>query len=297
MIWLSFEVSHSAQYQRWPLGHPVATGWWSGRETCVITRITCLFGLSSEHTFCARYPLVKLWLSKIQSYLSTWLSAFGSPLDNLPTKQPFWDRPGVLVDRAVVEAQLRSPLQCADFLAAAFPHSVCFASFILRSATWWRSSQSSGRPSPGLAPMHPTSVPLWCFGRRLWNSWFCLWQNCQTSWAKWTDSSSFCVGRHTNCQEAKRPDEGKCPDGLSLIPWHGGKSWCWDVTVSYVCYCFWPTWVKESPVFQVMVERLFSYFSRFLFFFVISIQIVTTELFCIFVIFFWPSFLRGFKNQ
>jgi len=29
--------------------------------------------------------------------------------------------------------------------------------------------------------------------------------------------------------------DGKRPDGLTLIPWHSGKSLCWDVTVTCLC--------------------------------------------------------------
>ena len=41
----------------------------------------------------------------------------------LPSKQPFWDRPGVLADRAIVESSLTTPLHRASFLAASSPHS------------------------------------------------------------------------------------------------------------------------------------------------------------------------------
>ena len=41
----------------------------------------------------------------------------------LPPKQPFWDRPGVLVDQALVRSSLTSPSQSASFLAAASLHS------------------------------------------------------------------------------------------------------------------------------------------------------------------------------
>ena len=34
------------------------------------------------------------------TYLSDWSVKFGDVLDPLPTKQPFWDRPGVLNDKA-----------------------------------------------------------------------------------------------------------------------------------------------------------------------------------------------------
>ena len=45
------------------------------------------------------------------SYLSDWSTKFGDTSDVLPTKQPtFWDRPGVLEDKALLEASLISDL-------------------------------------------------------------------------------------------------------------------------------------------------------------------------------------------
>jgi len=41
---------------------------------------------------------------------------FGGVLKVLPTKQPFWDRPGVLVDKSLVEAMLNSSHSRASFL-------------------------------------------------------------------------------------------------------------------------------------------------------------------------------------
>jgi len=43
-----------------------------------------------------------------QSYLSAWSAKFGDVQDTLSTKRPFWDRPGVLEDKALVEASLNS---------------------------------------------------------------------------------------------------------------------------------------------------------------------------------------------
>ena len=54
----------------------------------------------------------------LQTYLATWSSQFGDVPEILPTKQPFWDRPGVLVDKALVEASLNSPHSRASLLAA-----------------------------------------------------------------------------------------------------------------------------------------------------------------------------------
>jgi len=54
----------------------------------------------------------------LHSYLSDWSSAFGTLPDDLPPKQPFWDRPGILADVAQVKSSLSTPAQLASFLAA-----------------------------------------------------------------------------------------------------------------------------------------------------------------------------------
>ena len=52
-----------------------------------------------------------------------WSSSAGPPPDPLPRKQSFWDRPGLLTDRALIESSLVEPSQRARFLAAHAPHS------------------------------------------------------------------------------------------------------------------------------------------------------------------------------
>ena len=59
----------------------------------------------------------------LQLYLSDWSAQFGDVPDVLPTKQPFWDRPGVLNDKALVEQSLVSTHHRVSFLAASSPHS------------------------------------------------------------------------------------------------------------------------------------------------------------------------------
>ena len=61
----------------------------------------------------------------LHSYLSTWSMQFGDVPEVLPIKQSFWDRhrPGVLVDKALVEATLNSPHSRTSFLAACCQHS------------------------------------------------------------------------------------------------------------------------------------------------------------------------------
>jgi len=57
------------------------------------------------------------------SYLSVWSAKFGDIPDALPTKQPFWDRPGVFEDKAQVEAISVSAYHRASFSAASCQHS------------------------------------------------------------------------------------------------------------------------------------------------------------------------------
>ena len=48
---------------------------------------------------------------------------FGDVPEVMPTKQPFWDRPDVMVDKTLVEATLNSPYSRASFLAACCQHN------------------------------------------------------------------------------------------------------------------------------------------------------------------------------
>ena len=59
----------------------------------------------------------------LQTCLLSWSAQFGDIPEILPTKQPFWDRPGALADKAVVESSLLSPHSRASFLAAC-AHSI-----------------------------------------------------------------------------------------------------------------------------------------------------------------------------
>jgi len=90
--------------------------------TCVFPHTSCLFA-STASTFsllsgCACSDHVTL-----QAYLSEWSSRHGALPDTHQSKEPFWDRPGVLADKAVVKFSLTLPSQSASFLAAPSPHS------------------------------------------------------------------------------------------------------------------------------------------------------------------------------
>ena len=58
-----------------------------------------------------------------QSCLLSWSSQFGDLPEVLPSKQPFWDRAGVLAEKASVESSFNSSYSRASFLAACAEHS------------------------------------------------------------------------------------------------------------------------------------------------------------------------------
>ena len=58
----------------------------------------------------------------LQSCLLSWSAQFGDIPEILPPKQSFWDCPGVLADKTVVESSLLSPHSRASFLAACTQH-------------------------------------------------------------------------------------------------------------------------------------------------------------------------------
>ena len=104
----------------------------------------------------------------LTSCLSVWSDKFGDIPDVLPTKQPFWDRPGVLEDKVLVDSSMNSAHHRASFLAASSQHSgdwlfaLPIASCGLRlddeackSGSWFE---------VGFGSLHTTPVPLWLTG-------------------------------------------------------------------------------------------------------------------------------------
>jgi len=77
------------------------------------------------------------------SFLETWSAEFGSSPTTLPLEQYSWDRPGVLLDEALVESNLSSCTQRANFLAASAAHigDWMFA-FLIASCGLWLDEES-----------------------------------------------------------------------------------------------------------------------------------------------------------
>jgi len=177
----------------------------------------------------------------LQSYLTAWSTAFGDVPDTLPPKQPFWDRPGVLADRAVVQATLSSSFQQASFLAASSPHSGDWLFAMPIASCGLRLDDEAVRVAVGLRLGLSLCVPHQC--------------QCGTLVTANGTHSFVCkrspgrTGRHHALNDlvarafasaglpvTKEPhgltrSDGKRPDGLTMVPWKEGKPLTWDVTV------------------------------------------------------------------
>ena len=176
-------------------------------------------------------------------YLPRWSAAFGGPPPNQPLsgKQSFWDRPGVLLDKAAVESNLSSEHGKASFLAATAPHSGDWLLALPIAACGLRLEDDAVRTAVALRLGINLCVPHTC--------------HCDAQVDALGVHSLVCkhasgrINRHQAINDiiarafasadipvTKEPNglsiaDNKRPDGLTLLPWQEGKPLAWDVTV------------------------------------------------------------------
>jgi hypothetical protein len=179
----------------------------------------------------------------LQTYEASWTAAYGSPpAGTLSFKQSAWDRPGVMADRTLVEAGLAEPRLKASYLAATAPHSGDWLWALPIASCGLRLEDEAVRVAVALRLGLDICVPHDC--------------RCGTRVDTWGIHATTCkqapgrIMRHHALNEIltrafasagvpamKEPScisrsDGKRPDGLTLIPWRGGKPLTWDVTVA-----------------------------------------------------------------
>ena len=177
----------------------------------------------------------------LQSYLTAWSTAFGPVPETLPSKQPFWDRPGVLADRAVVQATLSSSFQQASFLAASSPHSGDWLLAMPITSCGLRLDDEAVRVGVGLRLGLSLCVPHQCQCGSLVNANGTHSFVCKRAPGRTTRHHALndLVARafgSAGLPVTKEPhgltrSDGKRPDGLTMVPWKEGKPLTWDVTV------------------------------------------------------------------
>ena len=178
----------------------------------------------------------------LHSYLSTWSMQFGDVPEVLPTKQPFWDRLGVLVDKALVEATLNSPHSRSSFLAACCQHSGDWLFALPIASCRLKMDDEAVRVAVGLRLGLDLCIPHQCHcvsmvDARWVHSFVCKRTPGRTARhhalndliARGFASAGFPVTKEPT---GLFQSSGKRPDGLTRVPWQRGKKLCWDVTVT-----------------------------------------------------------------
>ena len=173
--------------------------------------------------------------TQFDTYLADWQAAHGplSPSDPLPVKQSVWDKPGILSSSASVESVISDSCQKARFLAAAAPHSGDWLLALPVTACGLRLTDEAVRVAVALRLGCSVCVAPTCRCGALVDA-----QGIHGSVCKQAPSK---IARHQAINDviaraitaagvpvSKEPvglvrTDGKRPDGLTLIPWQGGK--------------------------------------------------------------------------
>ena len=179
----------------------------------------------------------------LQTYLSVWSSLYGTVSEDLPSKQSFWDRPGIQSDRATVEAGLCSPLQHASFLAASSKHSGDWLFAMPIASCGLKLDNEAIRIAVGLRLGLSLCVPHPCHCGSMVDAHGVHSFVCRHAPGRIARHQAFndVVARafaSAGIPAAKEPvgllrDDGKRPDGLTMIPWQTGRPLTWDVT--FIC--------------------------------------------------------------
>ena len=181
--------------------------------------------------------------SYFESYLTDWQSKFGISFESrdLPAKQCFWDGPGIKANYSELVSGANDPASQARLLAASAPHSGDWLLALPITTCGLRLEDEAIRVAVSLR-----------LGLRICEPHRC---RCGASVDSWGLHSFVCKQapgrtiRHHNLNDiisrafssaqipvTKEPtalsrNDGKRPDGLTLIPWQKGKPLTWDVTV------------------------------------------------------------------
>jgi len=177
-----------------------------------------------------------------KEYLELWSASGNDIPEPLPLKQSSWDRPGTEKDRTSIESGLTTTLQRASFNAATSRHSGDWLQALPITSCGLKLDDEAIRVAVGIRLALYLCVPHQCrcgsqvdsFGR---HSLVCKRAPGRTVRhhhlndviARSLDSAGVPVFKEPS---GLSRSDGKRPDGLTMIPWHAGRSLTWNVTVS-----------------------------------------------------------------
>jgi len=159
----------------------------------------------------------------------------------LPVKQSVWDKPGILSSCTTVESAISDSCQKARFLAAAAPHSGDWLLALPVTFCGLRLTDKAVRVAVALRLGCSVCVAHTCRCGALVDAQGIHGSVCKQAPSKIATHQAIndVIARAITAAGVpvnKEPVglarlDGKQPDGLTLIPWQGGKPLTWDVTV------------------------------------------------------------------
>src|SRR5688572_11580450 len=172
-----------------------------------------------------------------------WLTESGAPLPeaNLSHKQCSWDHPLILTDLAALEASVTTDYHRARLRAVTSPHAGDWLLALPISACGLRLSDEAVRIATGLRLGVNLCAPHECPCGAMVQEDGSHGMSCRLGPGR--------TARHASLNDiiwrgltkagfpaTKEPaglarSDGRRPDGVTLIPWEGGKSLAWDATV------------------------------------------------------------------
>jgi Reverse transcriptase (RNA-dependent DNA polymerase) len=182
--------------------------------------------------------------SHITSAMSVWTSRVGSASSAVrdSSKQHSWDQPCVEADIIALKSALTDSRDKARFLAVSAPHSGDWLNALPITTCGLRLDNESIRIAVGLRLGCKLCEPHKCPCGVQVDTLGSHGLSCRQSSGRSARHFQLndCIWRalqRADIPSAKEPlglirTDGKHPDGLTLIPWKGGKSMTWDATVT-----------------------------------------------------------------
>jgi len=163
------------------------------------------------------------------------------PLNELSHKQSSWDRPGLLLDRNVVESGLVEARQKASFLTASSQHRGDWLAVLPIASCGQRLDDEAVRVAVALRLGLNLSIRHACrcvsqidarglhaFVSKFAPGKFARHQAINDVISR-AFASAHAGARYKRAYTSLSRSDGRRPDGINLIPWQNGKALTWDV--------------------------------------------------------------------
>lgn len=189
---------------------------------------------------CAMVPDVD---GAVRFSLDVWTSGHPVPLPVVPSSgcQREWDRPGVEADLAMVRAAAIDPCDKARLLAVSAPHGSDWLHALPLACCGLRLEDEAVRVAVGLRLGSVLCEPHPCpcgetVDAKGHHGLACRRSRGRMPRHHFLNDIVWRALMRADIPAVKEPQgllrgDGKRPDGLTLVPWRGGKSITWDVTV------------------------------------------------------------------